>query len=76
MSPIQIFSDWKKEEVTVAVFGYLQALRSTILQDLEFNAGKDALNDRYNAGVLAGINEVLNMTAQDVTEEESQEDDY
>jgi hypothetical protein len=41
------------------------------LQDLEFNAGKDALQDRYNAGVLAGINEVLNMHASDVIEEES-----
>jgi hypothetical protein len=40
------------------------------LQDLEYNAGKDALQDRYNAGVLAGINEVLNMTASDVIEEE------
>jgi len=50
-------------------------LRATILQDLEFNAGKDALQDRYNAGVLAGINEVLNMTASDITEEENVEND-
>lgn len=46
------------------------------MQDLEFNAGKDALQDRYNAGVLAGINEVLNMSALDISEEESQKDDY
>ena len=60
------------------MFEYLKQLRSNALQDLEFNAGKDALNDRFTAGLLAGINEVLNMTAQDVTneEEESQEDDY
>jgi hypothetical protein len=63
--------------VTVAVFEYLRTLRSNALQDLEFNAGKDALNDRFTAGLLAGINEVLNMTAEDVTQaEESQEDDY
>jgi len=50
-------------------------LRSNILQDLEFNAGKDALQDRFNAGLLAGINEVLNMSAQDlITTEESQDD--
>jgi len=44
-------------------------LRINILQDLEFNAGKDALQDRYNAGILAGINEVLNMRASDLIEE-------
>lgn len=46
-----------------------------MLQDLEYNAGKDALTDRYNAGVLAGINEVLNISAADLIDEESQEDD-
>jgi hypothetical protein len=42
---------------------------------LEFNAGKDALEDRYNAGVLAGINEVLNISAHDLIDEETQQDD-
>lgn len=51
------------------MFEYLKALRANILQDLEVNAGKDALQDRYNAGVLAGINEVLNMSITDLVEE-------
>lgn len=58
------------------MFEYLKTLRDTALQDLEFNAGKDALHDRWNAGLLAGINEVLNMRADSILDEESQENDY
>lgn len=55
------------------VFEYLKTLRNNILQDLEFNAGKDALQDRYNAGVLGGINEVLNMQLADIVNENDEE---
>lgn len=51
------------------MFEYLKVLRTNILQDLEVNAGKDALKDRYNAGILAGINEVLNMQIHDLVED-------
>lgn len=57
------------------MFEYLKALRGDRLQYLEFNAGKDPLEDRYIAGLLAGINEVLNMRADDVVPEEEIEDD-
>ena len=57
------------------MFEYLRALRSQRLEYLEFNAGKDPLEDRFSAGVLAGINEVLNMRADDVVQEEENEDD-
>lgn len=73
-SPIQIFAEWRKEEVTTAVFEYLKALRADRLQYLEFNAGKDPLEDRFSAGVLAGINEVLNMSAQDVVDDETDQE--
>jgi hypothetical protein len=53
----------------------LKALRQQRIEYLEFNAGKDPLEDRYSVGVLAGINEVLNMRADDVISEEEQEDD-
>jgi len=52
------------------VFEYLRALRANVLQELEFNAGKDALQDRYNTGLLAGINEVLNMELNDIREDD------
>ena len=57
------------------VFQYLKTLREDKLQYLEFNAGKDPLEDRYITGLLAGINEVLNMRADDITQEEVPNDD-
>lgn len=39
------------------------------LEYLEFNAGKDPLDDRYRTGILAGINEVLNITAEDLRDD-------
>jgi hypothetical protein len=42
---------------------------------LEFNAGKDPLQDRYTVGLLAGINEVLNIKAEDLSDEENLEND-
>jgi hypothetical protein len=56
------------------MFEYLKALRANLLQDLEVNAGKDAQQDRYNAGILAGINEVLNMQINDLIEDETKDD--
>lgn len=45
------------------------------MQDLEVNAGKDPLHDRYVAGCLAGINEVLNIRADDLTTEDPKDGD-
>jgi hypothetical protein len=45
------------------------------LEYLEFNAGKDPLDDRYRTGILAGINEVLNIRADDITQEDKPNDD-
>lgn len=39
------------------------------MQYLEFNAGKDPMEDRYITGLLAGINEVLNMQVDDIRQE-------
>jgi hypothetical protein len=52
------------------VFEYLRALRKDRLTYLEFNAGKDPLEDRFITGLLAGINEVLNMRLDDIIQEE------
>lgn len=45
------------------------------MEYLEFNAGKDPLQDRYTVGLLAGINEVLNIKADDLADEENLEND-
>lgn len=45
------------------------------MQYLEFNAGKDPLEDRYVTGLLAGVNEILNMTIEDIAQEDVQQDD-
>lgn len=57
------------------MFQYLRELRDTQLQYLEFNAGKDPLQDRYATGLLAGINEVLNIRADDLITEETKDGD-
>lgn len=40
------------------------------MEYLEFNAGKDSLQDRYLTGLLAGINSVLNIQLDDLVDEE------
>jgi hypothetical protein len=50
------------------VFETLTAMKAVALEHLEFNAGKDQLEDRYNVGLIAGINAVLNIHIEDIND--------
>jgi len=39
------------------------------LEYLEVSAGTDSLQDRYYVGMIAGLNSVLNMQADELLEE-------
>ena len=47
----------------------LKHLKGVSLEYLEFNAGKDPIEDRYHVGFIAGINAVLNVQTDDLQEE-------
>ena len=55
------------------MFEALRTLKGLSLEYLERNAGKDSLEDRYHVGLIAGLNSVLNMSADELIEE-SQDD--
>jgi hypothetical protein len=63
------FNDWRRQEITQAIFETLKALKAISLEHLEFNAGKEPGEDRYHVGFIAGINAVLNVHLDDLVEE-------
>lgn len=45
------------------------------MEYLEVSAGTDSLQDRYYVGLIAGLNSVLNMSAEELTQEDDTEND-
>lgn len=56
------------------MYAALKQLKANALEYLEENAGKDSLQDRYLVGMIAGFNSVLNIAAEDLIEETSEDD--
>lgn len=66
MTAIDLFKDWKKQEVTKGIYQALQFRKQTLLEELETEAGKDPLSDRYRAGYIAACNDILNATVEEI----------
>lgn len=62
------FADWKANPVTKQVFLVLQTRENDIKDQLAESAGIDNLQDRYFAGYLAAIRDVVKMSVEDVNE--------
>lgn len=40
--------------------------RDALVEKLEFNAGLDPLTDRFNCGYIAAMNDILNISVDEV----------
>lgn len=60
------FVDWKANPVTKAVSAGLQAKIEQFKEILGKQAGEDQLRDRYIVGGIAGIEEFLNVSMEDI----------
>lgn len=53
------FIDWKNSPVTEQVFKLLQQRKDALVESLAETAGLNPIQDRYYAGYIAALNEVL-----------------
>lgn len=60
------FLDWKSQPVTKAVHAEMDGMIQGVAGELADNAGENQLHDRFRAGYIQGIRDVLNISVQDV----------
>lgn len=63
------FIDWKSHPVTKQVFQNLQERADALKEILGEAAGLNPLQDRYHAGYIAAVNDILLAQFQDIGEE-------
>jgi hypothetical protein len=68
------FNDWREWRFTQDIFRYLRKRQDSALQKLiDYGFGEDvgavALGAARNSGIVAGINEVLELDYDDLTDE-------
>lgn len=67
----QDFIDWKSQLITKAVFAEMDKKIQGIAGELATSAGLDPLFDRYRAGIIQGVVDIMNMEAADVVEKDN-----
>jgi hypothetical protein len=67
----EVFRDWKKQGITKAVFQGLQERKEALQEELGQAAGINPLQDRFAAGYIAAVNDILNISLDDIQEIES-----
>lgn len=60
------FQDWKSQPVTKAVHAEMDAMIQGVAGELADTAGVDQILDRYRAGYIQGIRDVLNIRVDDI----------
>lgn len=67
----QEFLDWRRSEVTQTVFAILQDRIDGLQEELGVQAGVDPLQDRSKVGAIAALKDILAITIDDISEDET-----
>lgn len=65
----QEFLDWRRSEATQIIFDELEKRVYGMQQELGANAGIDPLQDRTKVGAIRALQDILEITAEDVSED-------
>jgi hypothetical protein len=65
----QEFLDWRRSEATLIIFDELEKRIFGMQQELGANAGIEPLQDRVKVGAIMALQDVLSISAEDVTED-------
>lgn len=60
------FTDWKSQPVTKAIHAEMDSIIQGVAGELADSAGENQLLDRFRAGYIQGIRDVLNIRGGDV----------
>ena len=67
------FNSWKGHHVTKRVFDALRELIYEGQVELGYTAGADPITDRYKVGKINGLQTILDLTIDDISEEGDEE---